>query len=695
MAINSNPSSGYSQKAHILVVDDDPDLAAPLVAQLSQFGGYVVSEVHGGEEAIELMINAPVSAAGPVDIVLLDLLMPDISGLDVLKWIRARPELDFTRVLMLTATTSKTERIRALSAGADDYITKPYESQELLARVRTNLRSRQLEKQMLWQSQQLSALNRVSRSVAAHLDIQQVLAAALDGVESILNVEVAAVYILNNAGDLLTCWSLWSEDGSLTVAQSSPVPAGKGMIGLACVEQAILYFNEGGTHAAYSARTDAPMGVPIRSMMAGGLVLRPRAIGTLVAWNKRHGKFTDFDADLFNSLANAISRAIENAWLVQRLQVRQQELLARRNRLQAVMDGILQPIYTVDQDWRLVEVNKTRAGQLEMKPSELVGKVCYEVFFDREDPCDHCLAAASLASKQPKNWSVRWLGLDHLPQEWDVSAYPLPKTKNEGEQSVVVWQDRTEARRLESSLMQASKLAAIGQLAAGVAHEINNPLTVINANAEMLKLVLDKVGDEFEMVDLIARAGDRAAKVVRNLLNSARQEEYEFETLDVNESILQAMELVIYQLQSAEVNVVQDLEADLPPIVASNEHMKSVWINLLVNAGDAVKDRPGERRVELVTRLGPDQQHVQILVRDNGIGMNAAQMGHIFEPFYTTKEPDRGTGLGLATCYRIVEQHGGQIDVLSDPGEGTTFIVMLPAKETRPDRNEADELVAP
>lgn len=674
----ASPRAAYNQLAHILVVDDDPDIAEPLIDYLSHFGGYVTSVAYSGQEAIDILSRAHNTPAGPVDIVLLDMRMPDITGLDVLAWIRKQPDLQFTRVLMLTATIGNTEKIRALEAGADDYITKPYQYQELVARVRTNLRSRELEKQLQWQSQQLSLLNRISRDVAANLHIQTVLVTALEGVQAMFGVALAAVYLLNNPRDLLTCFSLQSEDEALSIDHMSPVPAGAGMIGLACEHHAVFYVNENETHGAFSASIDAPLDYDVHSMMVGGLFAQSRSLGTLVAWNKNHGSFTDFEADLFKSLANSISRAIENAMLFQKLQARQQELIARRNRLQAVIDGILQPIYTVDEKWRLRAVNQNRAEELNVQPSEVVGQICYQAFFHRDTPCEHCRVRRVIAHDRPQSWSVRWLGEDHLPQEWNVSAYALPKTKAEGSQSVVVWQNRTEERRLESSLMQAGKLAAIGQLAAGVAHEINNPLTVINANAEMLKMILPSGSDELEMIDLIHRAGDRATKVVRGLLNSARQEEYEFTTVDVNESIEAAIELVRFQLQAAEIELQMEMDTSLPLVLASNEHLKSVWINLLVNASDALKEMEGERLIELITRLSPDQRYIQIVVVDNGVGMNAAQLGHIFEPFYTTKDPDKGTGLGLATCYRIIEQHGGQIDVLSDPGEGTTFIVVLP-----------------
>lgn len=230
--------------------------------------------------------------------------------------------------------------------------------------------------------------------------------------------------------------------------------------------------------------------------------------------------------------------------------------------------------------------------------------------------------------------------------------------------------------------MQAGKLAAIGQLAAGVAHEINNPLTAINANAQLLQMVMSADHEHYESIDLITQAGERAAKVVRGLLDFARQTEYEFEKTDVNESIRQALNLVSYQFSTADIEVVLNLAGTLPLIKASWEHLQSVWLNLLINARDALQNVPGDRQIELTSRPEPTGKEVVVLVRDNGRGMSAGELSHIFEPFFTTKAPGQGTGLGLATCQRIIQQHGGQIEVVSMPGEGSTFIVHLPVEGT-------------
>jgi two-component system NtrC family sensor kinase len=626
------------------------------------------------------------SAAGStaeVDLVLLDMRMPGLSGLEVLDWIRRHPDLRYTRVVLLTAAASNDEKVQALSAGADDYITKPYYMQELLARVKTILRTQQLEKQLHHQSRQLAELNRISQAVAATLDTTQVYATAVRGVDAILEIEMAAVFIIE--GGKLHCQHVRHYKGAIPAHIFPSTEKGQGVLGYTWSEQETVCLNQATADSRFDPTRDSPIGIGVRSMIATPLTVRGRPVGVLAAYNKRNGEFTDVDADLFASLASSVSEAIENAWLFQRVRMRHQELLEGRNTLQALIDGIPDPIYTISDKWELVVVNKTKADQLGVAPDSLAGRVCFRVFYNRQSPCEHCAVALTLADKTEQHWPVRWLGEDHLPREWAVSAYPIPGKQISSARAVIVWQDKTEERRLESSLMQAGKLAAIGQLAAGVAHEINNPLTAINANAQMLKMVMPVEDENYESVDLIVRAGERAAKVVRGLLDFARQEQYSFSPGDLNESVREALDLVNYQLQSAQITVTRELDGDLPLIVASWEHLKSVWLNLLLNARDALLHNNDQRHLEVATRANRESQTVQVVLHDNGKGMNEAESAHIFEPFYTTKGPGQGTGLGLATCHRIVEQHGGEITVASKVSEGTTFLITLPIQ--RPDHS--------
>ncbi|MBX3055056.1 MAG: response regulator [Anaerolineae bacterium] len=669
--------------SHLLIVDDEPEIAESLADYLIKKEGFDVSITSDGEQAISFL-ESTVQNQTEIDLVLLDMRMPNLSGLDVLTWIREHPDLRYTRVVLLTAAAGSSEKVEALTAGADDYITKPYRPQELLARVKTILRTQQLEKQLQRQGQQLAGLNRLAQTVAAKLEQAEILETAVGGMRTLVEVELATVLLLE--GGKLRYKNLRNQDGDVPVTALPSIPTDEGMMGLAFTEQTAVYLNHALTDGRYQPTTDAPPNYDVQSLIIAPLLVRGRAVGVMCGYNKLDGRFSDFDLDIFNSLASSVSEAVENAWLFQRIRQRQQELLENRNTLQALIDGIPNPIYTINDAWELVAVNKSKIDELHVTLDELVGRVCYEAFYGRATPCPHCLMAHTLSEKEACHWTVNYKGEDHLPREWDVNAYPIPGKQASTARAVIVWQDRTEERRLESSLLQAGKLAAIGQLAAGVAHEINNPLTAINANAEILKLTIPVDDDNYESVDLIQQAGERATRVVRGLLDFARQEQYDFTPDDINKSIRQTLALVQYQLLTADTQVIQNMADDLPRVIASWEHLKSVWLNLIINARDALQQLPQNRQIEITTRLAPDPNYVQVLFRDNGKGMTAAELAHIFEPFYTTKDPGKGTGLGLATSHRIIEQHGGEINVVSAPGEGATFIVRLPVNNNRDQR---------
>lgn len=672
--VSAPSSSSPTTATHILVVDDEPDIAESLADYLTKKENYQVSLASDGQEAVGFLKTA-LETDVEIDLVLLDMMMPGMTGQEVLDWIRQHPDLRYMRVVVLTAHSSSHEKVAALSAGADDYITKPYYPQELLARVKTILRTQQLEKQLQRQSEQLAALNQVGQRVAATLETQEVFATAVDGTSIVLHVTSAA--ILTVEGGQLRYQYVQGPNGKLPIQSFPRVPPDAGIIGHAFTGKVPIICNQPQTDARFRLELDAPHQDSTTSLFAIPLIVRTRPVGVLVAYNKRNGPFSDIDLDLFASLASSVSEGLENAWLFQRNRLRQQELLEGRNTLQALIDGIPHPIYTINEEWQLISVNKSKIDELEPIDDTLTGQTCYHIFFGRDYPCEHCLVGKTLAHKRAQHWPVKWNGPDHLPREWDVDVFPIPGAKAAAK-AVILWQDRTEERRLESSLLQAGKLAAIGQLAAGVAHEINNPLTAVNANAQLLKMTIPVEDENYESVDLIYRAGERAAKVVRGLLDFARQEQYDFKSTDINEAIAQALDLVHYQLQSANIDVFLDLAEELPEVIASVEHLKSVWLNLLVNGRDAVQLLPDNRFIEVTTRLNQEGDRVQVLVRDNGKGMSQAELDHIFEPFYTTKDPGKGTGLGLATCHRIVEQHSGEINVVSTVNEGTTFIVHLP-----------------
>ena len=671
---------------HVLVVDDEPLIAESIYELLLRTGSYQVTMAAGGLEGKEILQKSLNNAGASIDLVLLDVMMPQLSGIELLHWIRSSPRMKYLRVLMLTGVSDKREVVDALSEGADDYITKPYHPQELLARIKTTLRTQELEKQLQSQSRQLAMLNTISNTITRTLELKDLLEASVNGVRELLGVQVTAIFMQDGSRQQLKCQHVNADRRiALSAEDFPPVPIGRGVISRAYTGRNTHCVNDAQDDHRFAADIDTPKGVTVESIMSAPVFMRGHPIGVLVAFNKRRGEFAESDADLFVSLANTMSQAIENAWLFNNVRQRQQELLESRNTLQFVIDGILHPIYTINNRWELVSVNATKATAEEGEASELVGQVCYKAFFNRNSPCEHCEVGALLQRQQAQHWSVRWVGSDFMPQEWEVNAFPVPGTQEGGPRAVIVWQDRTEERRLETSLHQASKLSAIGQLAAGVAHEINNPLTVIKTAAEMLRDVVPQEDeDDYELVDWVSNAAERAIKVVRGLLDFARQSRYEFETGSLRISIEESLDLVSYQLRKTNIEVNFDYEDVIPEIVASWEHLKTVWINLLINARDALEEGREEenRRIDIRVRLAPLAGHVQVLFRDNGMGMPEEQIAHIFVPFFTTKDPGIGTGLGLATSHRIIDRHGGEITCTSEIGVGTTFIIRLPVSDT-------------
>lgn len=672
------------QSPHILVVDDNPEIAESLGDYLIR-QNYHVSAAYSGAQALEFLEESSFTDKYPVDLILLDMIMPEMSGFEMLQKLRAHsdPDLSITRVIVLTGASSSKDKVEALNGGADDYITKPYQPQELLARLHTHLRTQQLEREMQHQRSQLARLNRVGQEMARTHERRHIVSLAVRAAQSLLNCEAVALFLPNKSREYITCQLVGGK--AFKSDQYAQIPFGQGIIGQTAARPAVFRLN--GPHiaqdGAYSAATDIPPGMDLHSILTVPVINRGQTWAVLAAFNHSSQNFTEFDLDLIASLSTFMGSAYDNSTLLQNLRRQQRELLDSRNSLQAIIDGILHPIYTINEQWQIVSLNDHKAAEAQGEANQIIGQSCYQAFFGRLEPCEHCQVAQTIQEGGPQNWSVQWMGDDRLPREWDVNTYPIPGQSIGSPSAVVVWQDRTEERRLERSLLQAGKLAAIGQLAAGVAHEINNPLTAINANAELMLMTQSPDTDDFEAVDLILRAGQRAAHVVKGLLDFAREQQYTFIPLDLNKTVDQALDLVAYQMHTSHVAVQKELGSKLPAVMASSEHIKSVWINLMINARDAMRDAAIDQpKLEITTRLAPaaagSPSLVEVIIRDNGPGMLAAEAAHIFEPFYTTKDPGKGTGLGLATCHRIIQQHGGFVEVITNPGEGATFVVRLP-----------------
>ena len=228
----------------------------------------------------------------------------------------------------------------------------------------------------------------------------------------------------------------------------------------------------------------------------------------------------------------------------------------------------------------------------------------------------------------------------------------------------------------QRQLTQADKLASVGRLAAGVAHEINNPLTGVLSYASLLRKRLDQDAAACEDLDVIVRETVRCRGIIRGLLDFARPAAPARKPMDLNEVIRRAVSVVMTQLSLNQVDLSLHLEGELPEVLADPNQIQQVVVNLLINAADAIGEGGGSIRA--TTRRGPGES-LELAIEDSGRGIAAEDLPRIFEPFFTTKG-NHGTGLGLAVSWGIVEAHGGSLEVQSEPGRGTCFTLRLPLR---------------
>jgi len=356
-------------------------------------------------------------------------------------------------------------------------------------------------------------------------------------------------------------------------------------------------------------------------------------------------------------------------------------------RYQRTIDALEDPVYVANDQYDIVFMNAAMRAQF----GDRVGEKCYGVFHGRSAPCqDFCDLEPALHGQ-----SVRREWTSPAGRVYDTLAAPLVQADG-GRGKVSVFRDITDRRRMERTLAESQKLAAVGQLAAGVAHEFNNVLATINGYAQLALSVQDPAATQ-KALQMAVTGCARASEITRGLLSFARPGDLEADELDITTCVEAALALIEPELQQAGVEVAHTRDGHLPPVRADAGQMQQLFLNLFLNALDAMPEggRLTVRAATLDPALaerppsaepGPDHKHwLRVEVRDTGRGIPAEHLPRIFEPFFTTRDHGRtsqssGTGLGLSVVHGIVRAHGGTIRAESVEGQGATFIVDLPAE---------------
>ncbi|MDT7689825.1 MAG: hypothetical protein QOE46_2584 [Acidobacteriota bacterium] len=392
------------------------------------------------------------------------------------------------------------------------------------------------------------------------------------------------------------------------------------------------------------------------------------------------------DLEILRTVSGYVAVAIENSLLYQEQKERAEELALLKEFNESIVESINVGILTADAGGRVTACNSALEEMLGLRRDEATGQRVEDLFAeDFAETLRQALGEQGWQLTELRNvYKLHTATRRARTLILNIALAPLKRADAAVPGGVlVVLEDVTGRVRLEEQLQQREKLSSIGLLAAGVAHEINTPLTGVSSYTQMLLGMLADTDPKHALLQKIRRQTDRATGIVNNLLNFSRTGGVtEFADVDLNRVLDDTLQLLEPQLRQGRVELRREYADDLPRVYANAGKLQQVFTNLLLNARDAIPDGGS---VTLRT-VSSDHDAVTVEVSDTGIGIAPENVARIYDPFFTTKGVGRGTGLGLAVSYGIVQEHSGHIAVASAPGRGTTFRITLPTAGARATR---------
>lgn len=354
---------------------------------------------------------------------------------------------------------------------------------------------------------------------------------------------------------------------------------------------------------------------------------------------------------------------------------------ALKRRWMATVDAIVDPMMIVNRNYEITQANKALALHAHSDVKALLGKKCHKVFAGQDSPCKGCTLVDTWKSQKPHNFELE----ENTSQKFfEVTSQPIFDVNGKIEGSLQIYRDRTSARQMRKQLLQNEKLASIGLLAGGIAHEINNPLAGILIFSQMILREMDPKATHYQDVQEIETATQRCKAIVENLLDFARQKPETnaiLENVDLNDAVRSALKFASVGSNTDHITVELDLSEGQANIMGDRNKSIQILLNLIQNALHAMPNK-GVLFIRSMTKKIGDQEKVVIEIEDTGVGIAEQDINKIFDPFYTSKAESQGTGLGLSICYGLAEDMNGSIEVRSKLNQGSCFSFLAPAAKS-------------
>ncbi len=659
----------------VLVVDDDDESRERLRSAFAE-AGYRSLSADSSAAALRLLHD------DVCDLALLNFDPENADGVTLCKLLRTQPATSKVPIIAITSDNNREERKAALAAGADESLARSSAVAELVSRANAYLRSAQREWALIGSNRELSFLADLGRGLLKALEpdqlVRRVAGATYEGTGAAL---CAAFVTLSDAREA-SC--VFDREGSAEDASLLDIDLLRNWLEPAAVSVLIT------DQSAFLIRDDKHIVEYAAPMKFGG-----RAKGALiVAFDKRE----DCDETVRRLIDAAAQQAalaahISTLYLAARdastslaaeVERRTAELESQRRFIEAIIDSLPLSLYAINRDYRVVAWNRNRElGELGIPRGVALGKNIFSVLTRQRRDLLQSEFARVFETGQIERIEHETGTVSGEVKHWLISKIPM-WIDPEGPVShvITVGEDITARVEANRAVARAEKIAAIGRLAAGVVHEINNPLATIAACAEALESRVNDgefeespaVNDLREYLGLIRGEAFRCKTITNGLLDFSRTRPAAHEPVSFGAVIASAVRLLVHQQRANNIDFKIETPDDLPLVLADEGQLQQTIIALGTNAIDAM---PVGGQLRIVSRK--NGAHVVVEVSDNGAGIPAENVAKIFEPFFTTKEIGKGTGLGLAVCYGILTEHGGSLDVQSTVGVGTTFTISLPA----------------
>jgi signal transduction histidine kinase len=535
----------------------------------------------------------------------------------------------------------------------------------------------QLFEQNVRRARETKALLEAGRAVTASLDLGETVRVIMEEGRSVLGVESCSIMQLDTGtGELVSVASL---DLAPEMLSRIRLRVGEGIAGLAVSERRPVQSADLDEDARVRYR-QLSRGSGFRSIMAAPLRAGDAVIGAITVLRRDVHRFTPDEEQLLLALADQAAIALEHARLYTQLEAmvaeRTRELDAQKRFVEVVLEALPLGVFVLDDRLAVVRVNREGFRLLGL---DAVPGAAFPALL----PGSHAGRLREFLERAfgaPRLWRLDGEEM-MIGGETRLFRFVAAPIEPAGAHLVVLVEDVTMAKRLERQLLLTERLTVAGRLAAGVAHELNNPLATIAGCAEALRGRLGEAGlaslseaDDFRhYLGLIEEEAYRCKEITGSLLGFVREPGSRRAPTDLNALAVKTVELLSHQSRFARERFVTELEPDLPAVTVNEGQLRQVFLGLAANALDAMGP---EGTLRLRTRQGHDE--VEVEFEDEGPGIPDEVLARIFDPFFTTKPPGQGTGLGLAIAQSIVTDHGGRIDVTSRVGKGSIFRLVLP-----------------